>query len=99
MPEVHDIMESGDQCAGMSPRSAVSDDIAGGSPPGSDDEAGENLNDQPTSQPSENMHTVNCCCPLIHGAPTGLDNRSSQSETSFLLWLDGASLTRSQKLQ
>ena len=58
MPDVRDIMEAGNQCAGMSPRSAVSDDIAGGSPPGSDDETGENLNDRQASQPSESTQTV-----------------------------------------
>lgn len=61
MPNVQDIMGADNQCAGMSPRSAASDDIAGGSPGNSDDEAGENLNDRNEPQPStlsDSMHTV-----------------------------------------
>ncbi|KAK9861491.1 hypothetical protein WJX84_004658 [Apatococcus fuscideae] len=60
MPNVQDIMGADNQCAGMSPRSAASDDIAGGSPGNSDDEAGENLNDRNEPQPSslsDSMHT------------------------------------------
>ena len=61
MPNVQDIMGADNQCVGMSPRSAASDDIAGGSPGNSDDEAGENLNDRNEPQPStlsDSMHTV-----------------------------------------
>lgn len=66
MPNVEDIMGADNQCAGMSPRSAASDDIAGGSPGNSDDEAGENLNDRHQRQPStlsDSMHTVTAMHP------------------------------------